>query len=161
MIGHDPPAELPANSSSLPEPVQTTNTSAAPVNLESLAAVFVPQSDQSSKLFAQLPILVKAGCRCEQASSATRLVILPRTAEAKLCSALQIPRVCIIGLSQGAPTASGLIELVRARVPPVQVPWLEQAVAGVYLPLNIEQTTNVKSGQLKRKGLSDDVDVKT
>lgn len=159
LIAHEAPVQLPADTSSMREPVETTKTNAAPATLESLAAVFIP--DQSSKLFAQLPILVQAGCRCEPASLATRLVVLPRTAEAKLGAALQIPRVGIIGLSQGAPAASELIEIIRTRVPPVQVPWLDQAVAGVYLPLNIEQTTNVKSHQLKRNRLSEDVDVET
>ena len=72
-------------------------------------------------------------------------------AESKLSSALNIPRVGIIGLMDGLEDAVDLIEIVRARVSPLQMPWLEQAAAGVYLPVSIEQTTRIGS---KRKNQS-------
>ena len=117
---------------------------------EPLAAVFIPQSDHFSKLFAHIPVLVRTGNLPVVASSATRLVILPRAAEAKLSTALQIPRVGIIGLHIGAPMAFELIDTIRARIPPIAVPWIDQAVAGLYLPVNIEETTKAEAYQLKR-----------
>ena len=87
--------------------------------------------------------------------------MLPRDAEAKLSSALRIPRVGVIGLQRGAPMASELLEMVKARVPPIEIPWFEQAVAGMYMPLKIEQTTKSQNQQLKRKAPSGDADVET
>ena len=150
---HKPPADQ--------ETAQVTASSVAPASPEPLAAVFVPQSDHSLELFAHLPILVQAGSRRATASSATRLVMLPRAAEAKLSSALQIPRVGVVGLKPGAPMASELLEMVRARVPLIEVPWFEQSTAGTYMPLKIEQTTKGQKQQLKRKAPSGDADFET
>ena len=103
---------------------------AAPSGSESLAAIFIPKHDQSSKLYAHIPILVQAANSCGPALLETRLVILPLAAEAKLSAALQIPRVGIIGFKNGAPMASGLIDIIRARVPLIVTPWVDQAIAG-------------------------------
>ena len=50
---------------------------------------------------------------------------------------LGIPRVGMVGLIDGAPSASSLIELVRQNVPELEVPWLEEAVKGAYLAVKI------------------------
>lgn len=155
----EPPAELLQEPPADPDTAQVTASSVASASPEPLAAVFVPHSDHSSELFAHLPILVRAGSRRETSSSATRLVMLPRDAEAKLSSALHIPRVGVVGLKRGALMASELLEMVRARVPLIEVPWFEQAIAGTYMPLKIEQTTKGKKQQLKRKAPSGDADV--
>ena len=155
-----PPAEFSRNTLSKPGSAQFTKTSRGSVIPEPLAVVFIPQSDQSSELFAHLPLLLRVGSPCKPAPSATRLVLLPRAAEAKLSTALQIPRVGIIGLTQGALVASELLETVRTRITPVEIPWVEQAVAETYLALIIEQTSKVRSHQLKKESLPGDADVK-
>ena len=155
------PAELLHESPADPDIAQVTPLGLTPASSEPLAAVFVPQSDHSSELFAHLPILIQAGSYRETSSSATRLVMLPRDAEAKLSSALQIPRVCVVGLKHGAPMASELLEMVRARVPLIEIPWFEQAFAGTYMPLKIEQTTKIQNQQLKRKAPFGNADVET
>ena len=109
--------------------------------MEPLAAVFIPHSDQASTLFAHLPALVQIGVLGVPDSIKTRLVMLPKAAEVKLSAALGIPRVAIIGLMDGAPIVSKLIETVRARVPLVAVKRLERVAEVSYSPVNTEQTT--------------------
>ena len=111
--------------------------------LKPLDAVFVPRSDQPSIMHSHLPMLVQAASMAPLSSPHIKLVVLPKGAEAKLSSALGIPRVGLIGLMEGAPAASPLIEFVKQHVPEVEVPWLVEAEAGVYLPvqINIIHTT--------------------
>ena len=160
-IAIEPPAELLHKFPTDIDTAQVTSSGGEFASPEPLAAVFVPQSDHSSELFAHFPLLIRAGSHRQTSSSATRLVILPRDAEGKLSSALQIPRVGVVGLKRGAPMASELLELVRTRVPSIEVPWFEQAIAGTYLPLNIKQTTTIQNQKMKRKALSRDADVET
>lgn len=111
--------------------VQTSPT------IKSLVAVFVPRSDQPSIMHSHLPRLSKAASLAPSSSQDIKLVSLPKGAETKLSAALRIPRVGIIGLMDGAPAASPLIDFVRKRVPEVEIPWLADAEAGVYLPVEI------------------------
>ena len=39
----------------------------------------------------------------------------------------------MLGIMEDAPNASTLLNLVRETVPPVQVPWLDEAITGEYL----------------------------
>lgn len=43
----------------------------------------------------------------------------------------------MVGLIDGAPNASSLIELVRQKIPELEVPWLQEAVKGAYLAVKI------------------------
>lgn len=103
-----------------------------------LLAIFVPYMKQSSKLYAHLPILVKTASMAFPHLPAIRLVTLPVDAENRLSKALQIPRVGLIGLECDAPGVSALAEMVRANVPELIVPWLQESKAGAYLPTNIK-----------------------
>lgn len=91
---------------------------------------------------------------------ATRLVLLPKAAEARLSTTLTIPRVGIIGLTSVAAIAQELIDMVRVRVPLIQIPWLEKATAGEYLPVNIEHTRKVDAHGAERKKGSEERDKK-
>ena len=74
-------------------------------------------------------------------------MVLPEGAEDRLKAVLGIPRVGIVGLVDGAPSASSLIELVREEVPELEVPWLQEAVKGAYLAVKIKTTqTSVPLG---------------
>lgn len=51
----------------------------------------------------------------------TRLVILPRNSEKRLCSALGVPHVGFIGISHSAPNTSALFDFCSANLPEVTV----------------------------------------
>lgn len=104
---------------------------------EPLAAVFVPRSDQSSLLHSHLPVLIQV------ASPETCLIALPKGAEARLSAALRIPRVGLLGMKKNAPSAAALLNFIKENVPAVQVPWIQEAAAARYLPveINVIETT--------------------
>ena len=106
--------------------------------LRSLAAIFVPHSDQSSILYSHLPLLIKAASFAPFTSSAPRLIMLPRGAEEHLATTLSIPRVGLIGIIDGAPGAKALTDLARTKVPDVDVPWFDEGARGLYQPVNIK-----------------------
>ena len=108
-----------------------------PANLKPLAAVFVSRSGQPPVLYSHLPLLTKTASLAVPSSPSTRIISLPEEAEDRLKAALGIPRVGVVGLIDGAPNASSLIELIRQNVPELKVPWLQEAVKGTYLAVKI------------------------
>lgn len=114
--------------------VATVKTS---TNLKPLAAVFVSRSSQPPVLYSHLPLLTKAASLAVPSSPSTRIISLPEEAADRLKAVLGIPRVGVIGLIDGAPNASSLIEFIREQVPELEVPWLEEAVKGTYLAVKI------------------------
>jgi len=123
-----------------------------PLNRKPLIAVFVPGSDQPSILYSHLPLLIKIASLAAASSPPPRLVSLPKGSEERLSAALSIPRVGLIGLIEGAPNADSFIGFIRQQVPEVEVPWLHEAVAGAYLPVNIKAIqTSAPAFQKKRK----------
>lgn len=107
-------------------------------NLRSMAAIFVPRSDQPTILYSHLPLLIKAASFVPFSSSAPRLVTLPKGAQERLADALSIPRVGLVGLIDGAPNGNLLMEVVKQKVLEVEVPWLTKEGRGVYTPVNIK-----------------------
>ena len=103
-----------------------------------LLAVFVPNIKESPKLYSHLPILVKTASMAFPQLPAIRLVTLPSDAENRLSETLKIPRVGLIGLECDAPRVSTLAEVIRADVPELIVPWLQESNAGAYLPTEIK-----------------------
>lgn len=69
---------------------------------------------------------------------AIRLVTLPMGAEKRLSEALRIPRVGLIGVEWDAPGVLPLAAVVRADVPELIVPWLQESNASSYLSANIQ-----------------------
>jgi ribonuclease P/MRP protein subunit POP3 len=57
-----------------------------------------------------------------------------------LAQALHQPTVGFIGLRSDTGAAKNLIDLVRDRVQPVDVPWLKEAGSATYLPVKIRRT---------------------
>lgn len=106
-------------------------------NLKPLAAVFVSRSSQPPVLYSHLPLLTKAASLAIPSSPSTRIISLPEGAAERLKAVLGIPRVGVVGLIDGAPNASSLIELIRQQVPELEVPWLQEAVKGTYLAVKI------------------------
>ncbi|KAL8796371.1 MAG: hypothetical protein Q9195_001278 [Heterodermia aff. obscurata] len=141
-MGFEDGADNPRNKPRTSESMQGNQLTAMSLQAEPLAAVFISHSNQASKLYAHLPVLIRAGNEGTPEALTTRVVMLPEAAEAKLSTALKIPRVGIIGL-MSAPLALELIDLVRAKVPPLKLPQLEQVAAGIFLPVNIVQTVGL------------------
>ena len=119
--------------------------------IEPLAAVFALRSGQPPVLYSHLPLLVRAANLAVPSSPSTRLISLPEGAEVRLRSALGIPRVGLIGLMNGAPNASSLVDFIRANVPEMEVPWLQEAIKGEYLPVKINAIQSVAPRKPKQK----------
>ena len=119
--------------------------------IEPLAAVFTPRPSQPPILYSHLPLLVRAANLAVPSSASTRLISLPEGAEVRLKSILGIPRVGMIGLMNGAPNASSLVEFIRANVPEMEVPWLQEAIKGEYLPVKINAIQIVAPRKPRRK----------
>ncbi|KAL5351351.1 RNase P and RNase MRP subunit [Pseudogymnoascus australis] len=67
----------------------------------------------------------------------TRLAILPRSSEKRLCSALGVPRAGFIGIFDSAPHATAVIDFCLANVPDLEVgEWLRAEQRG-FMPLKI------------------------
>ena len=116
-----------------------------------MSVVFVPRSDQPSILNAHLPLLVKMASIRSPTKPPIRLVSLPKGAEQKLSMSLGTPRVGLVGLFDGAPAADGLVKLVSEVVPTEDVPWLQEATIGKYLPVTIKAIETSAPVTPKRK----------
>lgn len=81
-------------------------------------------------LTSYLPILSYTASLAHPDKEATRLVVLPLKAEARLCEALGIARAGFIGLLEGdAVGTRALVEFVREKVPKIEPgQWLEDGV---------------------------------
>lgn len=113
-----------------------------------LAAVFVPCAEQPPILHSHLPLLIKTASLAFPSSPQTRLVALPIGAEARLSKALNIPRVSLVGLISDAPAASELIGYIRAHVPAIEIPWLQESAGGFFLPTVINTIHTTTRGTL-------------
>jgi ribonuclease P/MRP protein subunit POP3 len=106
----------------------------------SLAAVFVCHPGLPPILTSSLPLLIATASLAFPEEPPTRLVPLGKMAGDRLAQALHQPTVGFIGLRSDAAMAQKLIDLVRDRVQPVDVPWLREASSTTYLPVKIRQT---------------------
>lgn len=124
-----------------------------------LVAVFVSCAEQPSIMHSHLPYLIKAASLSSPCLPSICLITLPSGAEARLCRALGVRRVDLVGLLYDSPTASDLVDILRAQAPAVEIPWLQDSITGVYFPMTVKpvHTTSVlewktKSGGEKIKG---------
>jgi ribonuclease P/MRP protein subunit POP3 len=81
--------------------------------------------------------MVALAAQSQSTDKAVRLVGFSKACEDRLSAALGIPRVSSIGLREDAPLAKGLVDFVRERVKPVEVPWLREAKEGKFLETRI------------------------
>ena len=87
----------------------------------------------------------------------TLLVPLSIHSEAKLSSALGIPRVGVVGVFEDAPGAEALQEYVRDNVALVDVPWVGEVGDGRWLGTRIlfdekgNEKGEARDGEKKRK----------
>ncbi len=73
-------------------------------------------------------------------SEPTRLISLPTSYEARIASALHIPRVGAIGIYNGAPGAKALEEYVREHVGLTHCAWVDEALEPAWHGLDVQQT---------------------
>ncbi|KAF1991064.1 hypothetical protein K402DRAFT_170290 [Aulographum hederae CBS 113979] len=124
---NDSPSEADPKASPLPSPPQH------------VAAIFLPKY-RNDMIYAHLPLLLRTASFAHPDSPITRLVPLSPKAEQRLAAELGIPRVGVIGILSEAAGAILLLEYVLEHVEEVQVPWLDEAVAGRFLGLKMEVT---------------------
>jgi len=101
------------------------------------SALFVLRSSQPPILHAHLPQLVAAASLARPECEPTRLVQLPKGSDARVCTALGIPRVSFIGILEGAPNAKSLIDLVEESVSKIDIPWMKEIQEAKYRPVKI------------------------
>jgi ribonuclease P/MRP protein subunit POP3 len=113
-----------------------------------LSAVFVCRTALPPILTSSLPLLAATASLAFPRAPPIRLVPLGKVAGDKLAQTLHQPRVGFIGLLSETSAAENLMDLVRTRVEPVDVPWLKEACSGAYLPVKVRQT-KIKIGPKK------------
>jgi ribonuclease P/MRP protein subunit POP3 len=118
--------------------------------LAPLSAVFVCRTGLPPILTSCLPLLTATASLAFPDLPPIRLVPLGKSAEGKLAQALNQPKVGFVGLQSDISSAGVLLDTVRSRVEPVDVPWLKEASIGEYLPVKVKQT-EVKVGPKKEK----------
>lgn len=146
---HPKPAAM-AGGEGAPEPTDEASAdSDRPSSSPPIAAVFVPRSSQPSVLHSHLPLLVYTASLAHQSGPQTRLVTLPKGSEARLCTSLGLKRANVVGLIQGAAETDALLELIRARVPIIRVPWHSRAESGAFFPSKLAVLQSPMPGATK------------
>lgn len=103
-----------------------------------LVAVFVSCAEQPPIMHSHLPYLIQAASLSSPSLPSICLITLPSGAEARLSRALGIRRVDLVGLLYDSPTASDLVDFLRAQAPAVEIPWLQDSITGVYFPKTVK-----------------------
>lgn len=103
-----------------------------------LAVVFLPKP-KDNLVYAHLPLLcyTSSATQTDKAQQ-TRLVLLDPSSERTIATAMGLPRAGVIGVFDDAPGAGPLLDYVKENVDPVEVPWLENALSGQWIGLNVE-----------------------
>ncbi|KAK8172422.1 hypothetical protein BKA80DRAFT_251795 [Phyllosticta citrichinensis] len=99
--------------------------------------LIITSQSPSSPVVSHLPLLSSAASRSLPPSQATRIVPLNPNVEPKLAAALGLPRVGVIGIKAGAPGVAPLIEYAQSKLVAAEAPWLREARAAEYKPVNI------------------------
>lgn len=104
---------------------------------EELAVVFLSKP-KDDLMYAHLPVLCYTGSKAQKSQEPIRLVILDSACERTISASLGLPRAGVIGIMENAPGATALIDYVRDNVTPVEIPWLEPALAGKWTGFKLE-----------------------
>lgn len=103
-----------------------------------LAVVFLPKP-RDNLVYSHLPLLCYTSSANEKDKvQQTRLVLLDPSSERILAASMGLPRAGVIGVFDNAPGAGPLLEYVRQNVDPVEIPWLEKALSGQWMGMNVE-----------------------
>ncbi|KAG9963189.1 hypothetical protein KCU61_g3903, partial [Aureobasidium melanogenum] len=119
-------------------PTADKETKVEQATAKHLAVVFVPKP-KDNLVYAHLPFLCyTASCAQKNNARCTRLVLLDPSYECIIATAMGLPRAGVIGVFDDAPGAAPLLEYVRDNVDPVEVPWLNKALSGQWMGINVE-----------------------
>lgn len=140
------PPTAPINETTIDEQDNPTQTdckeSATPPRILSIVILTHPQPSLSPS-HAHIPTLLHlANLRRDPGTipvNPTRLVCLATSNDARLASALHIPRVGAIGVLEGAPGAKALEEYVRKHVGLTGCAWVDEALRSEWRGLNVQQ----------------------
>lgn len=103
-----------------------------------LAVVFLPKP-KDNLVYGHLPLLCyTTSCAQKNKAQCIRLVLLDPSCERTIATAMGLSRAGAIGVFDNAPGAAPLLEYVRDNVDPVEVPWLEKALSGQWMGINVE-----------------------
>ncbi|KAG9952297.1 hypothetical protein KCU85_g2097, partial [Aureobasidium melanogenum] len=103
-----------------------------------LAVVFLPKP-KDNLVYAHLPLLCYTASYAQKnKAQCTRLVLLDPSCERTIAAAMGLPRAGVIGVFDNAPGAAPLLEYVRDNVDPVEVLWLNKALSGQWMGINVE-----------------------
>lgn len=92
------------------------------------AMVFVARGSQSAAFNCHFPKMVGVACKDSPPDEKTRLVGFSKPCSDRLSSCLSIARVSSVALRRDAPGAAALWDLVRRKVAPIDMAWLDDAV---------------------------------
>jgi len=115
------------------------------------SAVFVVRSGHPPAFSSHFPQMVAAASQRRPGRDAVRLVGFSKSCEERLGACIGIPRVSTVGLREGAPQSRALVDFIRARVPPVEVAWLDEAKDGKHLPTKINSAETTIGAKKQRK----------
>lgn len=115
-----------------PEPGNDTSHHDTKQSNVPIAAIFLPKG-KTDMIYAHIPLLAQMASLGGPGAAPCLLVPLDSKFEKDLCSAVGLPRAGVVGLMEGAPGAEALLEVLRSKVEPVDVPWLREAVNAKYL----------------------------
>lgn len=131
------PSTLPLNQNGDGEKNESKSEGPTPLTL-----LFIPHANPSTSLaHAHLPTLTYLASKSHPTLPPTRLVALSSSSEAKLASALHIPRVGALALLQDAPGATALVEYVRERAGGVECKWIEEGLKAEWKGLKVSIST--------------------
>lgn len=103
-----------------------------------LAVVFLPKP-RDNLVYSHLPLLCYTSSAIHKdKAQQTRLVLLDPSCERTLAAAMGLPRAGVIGVFDDAPGAGSLLQYVRENIDPVKIPWLEKALSGQWMGMNVE-----------------------
>ncbi|KAI1001682.1 hypothetical protein K3495_g6519 [Podosphaera aphanis] len=115
------------------------------------SVIFVLNSSQPTIFLDHLLQLVATASLAHPELPKTRLLQLPRDSGARLCESIGLARVSVIGVLEGAPLSTGLLEFVREHVAEVKNPWLLEARKGSYLPVTIKAVKTLAPAAEKKQ----------
>ncbi|KAF1917380.1 hypothetical protein BDU57DRAFT_555251 [Ampelomyces quisqualis] len=111
----------------------------------------------TSPAHAHLPTLVhlstlKPSAPTQPQDKTTRLIPLATSTDARLASALHIPRVGALAIFADAPGAKPLEDFVRERVGVTECPWIDEAMRAQWKGTNLTTEHTAGKTQAKPKG---------
>jgi ribonuclease P/MRP protein subunit POP3 len=135
--------------------IETSGTKNEQDDQKTLSMVIVTHPKPSiSTAHAHLPTLVhlttlEPSSSTQSEDKTTRLIPLATSTDARLASALHIPRVGALAIFANAPGAKALEDFVRAKVGVTECPWIDEAMSAEWKGTNVK--TEYVAGKTKPK----------